>query len=101
MAGYKPAPRFREDGDPMNRSEWGRLASRGPALLAGGVLAAVAVLVGYNLWAGDAPAAAASTEPNLLKQTAAEAQAKSAGCVACHQNVHDPHDKATLHLGCV
>ncbi len=30
-----------------------------------------------------------------------EAAAKSDGCIVCHQNVHDPHDKETLHLGCV
>jgi hypothetical protein len=36
----------------------------------------------------------------LMKQTAAEAQAKSAGCVACHQNVGDPHAKGTLRIGC-
>src|SRR5262245_45589159 len=33
---------------------------------------------------------------DLLKQTAVEAQAKSAGCVACHQEAHDPHYKDTL-----
>ncbi|MCS7046571.1 MAG: hypothetical protein NZO58_09470, partial [Gemmataceae bacterium] len=37
---------------------------------------------------------------NLLFQTAAEAHAKSVGCVQCHQNVHDPHERPTLHLGC-
>src|SRR5438552_3629762 len=38
---------------------------------------------------------------HLLKQTAAEAAAKSAGCMTCHQNVGDPHFKETLHIGCV
>jgi hypothetical protein len=38
---------------------------------------------------------------DLLKQTAAEARAKSAGCVVCHKEVHDPHYKDTLRLGCV
>jgi hypothetical protein len=41
---------------------------------------------------------------NLLTQTDAEQQAKSAGCVACHQNATDPHAKPgvpnTLRLGC-
>ncbi len=37
---------------------------------------------------------------HLLKQTAAEAEAKSWGCVTCHQNVGDPHFKETLHIGC-
>jgi hypothetical protein len=38
--------------------------------------------------------------PDLLRQTAADANAKSAGCIQCHQNTHDPHFKETLHLGC-
>src|SRR5262249_20404111 len=37
---------------------------------------------------------------NLLAQTPAEAKAKSAGCVSCHQNSHDPHFKDTLQIGC-
>jgi hypothetical protein len=37
---------------------------------------------------------------NLLQQTPAQAEAKSAGCVACHQNTHDPHARDTLRLGC-
>lgn len=37
---------------------------------------------------------------NLLAQTADQALAKSAGCVACHQGSHDPHYKDTLKLGC-
>src|SRR5262245_51761198 len=37
---------------------------------------------------------------DLLKQTQAEADAKSTGCVVCHQNVKEPHWKDTLHIGC-
>ena len=37
---------------------------------------------------------------NLLAQSAEEAAAKSAGCIACHQNVRDPHFKDTVRLGC-
>ncbi len=37
---------------------------------------------------------------NLLKQTEAEANAKSFGCIHCHQNVGDPHFKDTVRLGC-
>jgi hypothetical protein len=37
---------------------------------------------------------------NLLKQTDAQARAKSDGCVHCHKNVGDPHVKDTLRLGC-
>ena len=36
----------------------------------------------------------------LMKQTADEARAKSAGCVACHAGIGDPHQKDTLRLGC-
>jgi hypothetical protein len=37
---------------------------------------------------------------NLLQQTAEQAAAKSAGCLVCHENAHDPHYKDTLRLGC-
>jgi hypothetical protein len=33
-------------------------------------------------------------------QTEAEALSKSVGCMACHQETHDPHGKATVRLGC-
>jgi len=36
----------------------------------------------------------------LMEQTEAEAQAKSVGCIHCHQGVSDPHGKATLRIGC-
>jgi hypothetical protein len=36
----------------------------------------------------------------LMEQTAAEAYAKSAGCMACHKGVGDPHGKDTLRIGC-
>src|SRR5262245_56743743 len=57
---------------------------------------------------GAAPHAAGDPYPmppewvgvDLLKQTAAEARAKSAGCLACHQGARDPHYKDTLRLGC-
>ncbi|MEI7685154.1 MAG: hypothetical protein WCL32_09015 [Planctomycetota bacterium] len=37
----------------------------------------------------------------LLAQSKDEAYSKSAGCVQCHQNSHDPHFKDSFHLGCV
>ena len=37
---------------------------------------------------------------DLLRQTDAEASAKSAGCVTCHDGAHDPHYKQTVRLGC-
>ncbi len=38
---------------------------------------------------------------DLLKQTQHDADAKSWGCVQCHQGVGDMHGKQTLHLGCI
>jgi hypothetical protein len=36
----------------------------------------------------------------LFRQTQAQADARSESCVRCHQNACDPHEKATVHLGC-
>ena len=36
----------------------------------------------------------------LMKQTVAEAHAKSVGCIACHNGCQDPHFKPTVKLGC-
>ncbi len=38
--------------------------------------------------------------PDLLKQTTADAEAKSWGCVQCHAGVGDMHNKDTVKLGC-
>jgi hypothetical protein len=39
---------------------------------------------------------------DLSRQTAEEADAKSAGCVSCHRGQHDPHARPeTVRLGCV
>ncbi len=87
----------------MNRLNWQRWMTRGPIVVAGGVLAAVVVVVAYSLRdavAADPPASAADGV-NLLKQTKEEAAAKSVGCITCHQTVHDPHEKETLNIGCV
>src|SRR5947208_3519524 len=83
------------------------LPSRGRALLLAAVLLAVVPLLALR---GQTPTPAAASDPfpmpaelagvDLLKQTAEQAFAKSAGCVQCHQNTCDPHAKETLHLGC-
>lgn len=39
--------------------------------------------------------------PDLSKQTATEAAAKSQGCIACHSGVGDMHQSGTVQLGCV
>ncbi len=36
----------------------------------------------------------------LMEQTDEQQAAKSNGCIQCHQNVGDPHGKATLKIGC-
>jgi hypothetical protein len=38
---------------------------------------------------------------DLRRQTRADADLKSAGCISCHQSCGDPHDKPTVNLGCV
>lgn len=38
---------------------------------------------------------------DLRRQTKAEADIKSAGCIQCHQHTGDPHEKGTVNLGCI
>ncbi|MFM8221139.1 MAG: hypothetical protein ACKOJF_19685, partial [Planctomycetaceae bacterium] len=38
---------------------------------------------------------------DYTKQTAEQAHAKSAGCLTCHENSHDPHYSPAFSLGCV
>ena len=38
---------------------------------------------------------------DLLHQDADLAARKSAGCIQCHREAHDPHGKASLRIGCV
>src|SRR6185436_3718538 len=47
-----------------------------------------------------APQPASDLSP-LMRQTDAEAAAKSRGCVTCHQNTGDMHQRATVRLGCI
>src|SRR5262245_61099755 len=37
---------------------------------------------------------------DLRKQTKAQADIKIVGCIHCHQNTGDPHEKGTVNLGC-
>jgi hypothetical protein len=50
-----------------------------------------------------APAAPGAGEPDLSKQTQAEADRKSSGCVTCHTKTDSPsmHTATTVKLGCV
>lgn len=75
-----------------------------------GAFAAVALVVGgvllANHWRPDlfaqprAQEAAVVPQTNLLFQDAETAHRKSAGCMVCHKDSHDPHFKQTLRLGC-
>src|SRR5947209_5004008 len=38
---------------------------------------------------------------DLTRQTDADVERKSVGCVQCHQGSHDPHFKDTVKIGCV
>src|SRR5262245_58815090 len=83
---------------------------RGSVFLCG-CLAMLGVLAGIfqvrrSVASGQPPNGVAYPMPaqqapiDLLRQTREEAALKSAGCVHCHQNVHDPHFKDTVRLGC-
>lgn len=37
---------------------------------------------------------------NLVDQSVATMQAKSRGCIECHENAHDPHGSPNVRLGC-
>lgn len=77
---------------------------------AAAALVALAVLVGRTPPEASVPGPSPDHGPfpmpaelvgvDLLKQTADQARAKSAGCVACHRNAGDPHCKDTLRIGC-
>src|SRR5262245_33626871 len=41
------------------------------------------------------------TAEDLYRQTSADVQRKSWGCVNCHQGVMDMHDLPTVKLGCI
>src|SRR3954467_6566714 len=102
-------------------------ASRGPAPVVPGLLFGGAVLALAFWWFWDPAATSAgpqdalqdprspaySTDPddpfpmppelggvNLLAQSAADRDRKSAGCVRCHEHTGDPHGKPTLRIGC-
>jgi hypothetical protein len=38
---------------------------------------------------------------DLTKQTDADVERKSVGCIQCHQGSHDPHFKDTVKIGCI
>jgi hypothetical protein len=64
------------------------------------VFTLTAVLIAITARLHAQPPGVLLPQPDLLRQTPALAAAKSAGCIVCHQNTHDPHFKETLNLGC-
>ena len=69
-----------------------------PQILVGLTILA-AILLGVQPWSlGQEPRAHVV---DLRLQTKVEADVKSAGCIQCHQNTGDPHDKGTVNLGCI
>ncbi len=67
-----------------------------------GVAAAAGVLALALCWllSPGGSAGQGIADVDLLRQTAEQAHAKSAGCVQCHQHTGDPHGKETVRLGC-
>jgi hypothetical protein len=101
----------------MARSELIRQVRRYHVVMAGAFVFALAALCsldwsevrGQQLRPVDPPAErAAEAYPmppelvgvDLSKQSAADVMAKSAGCIQCHKETHDPHFKDTVKLGC-
>src|ERR1043165_7152812 len=85
-----------------------------------GLVILVAVLVGLQPWSifdcdqaatGQETPPASTYQPypmpehlrriDLRRQTKSDADAKSCGCIQCHQNACDPHKNPTITLGCV
>ncbi len=73
-----------------------------PRHIALGATIAAAVLVCLQPWSllGHSDAVGQET-PALLRQTREQAFAKSAGCIQCHKDCGDPHEKPTINLGCI
>ncbi|MBI3891385.1 MAG: hypothetical protein HY303_07625, partial [Candidatus Wallbacteria bacterium] len=71
-----------------------------PAALAaaGALLALIAPLLAAPAVTEPGPPPAAAVD--LMKQTRAEADAKSRGCVSCHKDAEPMHEARTVKLGC-
>src|SRR5205809_5762494 len=54
----------------------------------------------YNASSRISPSGSPSIE-DLFRQTTDAALRKSKGCISCHENTGDPHEKDTVRLGCV
>ncbi len=72
--------------------------TRRPFIAGAGVLAAMLTAMLLRSALAQEPTLDAV---DLRRQTKIEAHFKSTGCVVCHQNTHDPHEKDTVNLGCI
>ncbi|MGZ7042066.1 MAG: hypothetical protein ACXVH7_09780, partial [Thermoanaerobaculia bacterium] len=60
-----------------------------------------ATLLVFAAWTNqEAQQAPTNQLPALRRQTTAEAEAKSTGCVACHKNIEPMHRSGAVNLGC-
>ena len=64
------------------------------------VLAAAAVITAQTAEAPPPSTQMVTGNSPLLRQTQAEADAKSRGCVSCHQGIEPMHASAAVRLGC-
>jgi hypothetical protein len=72
------------------------LVARGAAETAAGAAVAPPATSG-----GSPAAEVPDSAPKLLRQTQAEADAKSAGCLSCHTGIEPMHVSGQVNLGCV
>lgn len=66
----------------------------------GGLTILAALIVGVQPWLFGQQNSA-PRQVDLRQQTKADADVKSHGCIQCHQNAVDPHEKGTVNLGCI
>src|SRR5437870_886973 len=75
----------------------GRSGLGGALVLIVGLALGAPLLPGARALADDAPKDAPSP---LLRQTRAEADGKSSGCLTCHIGIEPMHETGTVKLGC-
>src|SRR5512143_1213267 len=66
----------------------------------GAALVASSLVLGWTLLNGARTLAAEDAPSPLLRQTRAEADAKSSGCLTCHVGIEPMHETGTVKLGC-
>src|SRR5438045_8396484 len=58
------------------------------------------IAVAFLALTAATPHSVLSTEHSVLRQTPAEADARSSGCITCHKNIEPMHQSAAVRLGC-